>query len=139
MSREQLLTRVPASRRSFSDRGAFTIEAILVVPVLMLLMTALIQCALWAHAEQVVHAAASEGDRVARDYDGGSVAGETRAYSILEGPGSDVQSGNVVVNVDPGDMARVTVTGAALSILPGMKVPVSSMAIGPIQEFRASE
>jgi hypothetical protein len=139
MWREQLLTRDSVSRRSFGDRGSFTIEAILVVPVLMLLVTVLIQCALWAHAEQVVHAAASEGDRVARDYDGGSVAGETRAYSILEGPGSDVSSANVVVNVDPGDMMRVTVTGIALSILPGMKIPVTSLAIGPIQEFRASE
>lgn len=137
MLREQFIK--PRGSRSFGDRGAFTIEAIMVVPVMMLLITALIQCALWAHAEQVVHLAASEGDQVARDFGGGPMAGEARAYSILQGPGSDVTSSNAVVTVDPGDMARVTVTGIALSILPGMTISVSSVAIGPIQEFRASE
>ena len=33
-------------------------------------------------------------------------------------------------------MARITVTGTAISILPGMSLPVGSVQVGPIQEFR---
>jgi hypothetical protein len=136
---EEQLMQSCLNRRSGGDWGAITIEAIIVVPVMMLLLTAIVQCALWAHAEQVVHLSASEGDRVARDLNGGLTAGQARAYSIVRGPGSDLSSSNVVVALDPGDMASVTVTGSTISILPGMAIPVSAVAIGPIQEFRASE
>lgn len=139
MRTDQALMNRRVTGRSIGDPGAVTIEAIMVVPVMMLLLTAIVQCALWAHAEQVVHLAASEGDRVARDFNGGLPAGEARAYSILEAPGSGLSSSNVVVVVEPGDMASVTVTGNAVSVLPGIAIPVSSMAIGPVQEFRASE
>ena len=59
--------------------------------------------------------------------------------SILQGRGSDLSSSTATVVVMPGDMARITVTGTALSILPGMSLPVGSVEVGPIQEFRGSE
>ncbi len=115
------------------------VEAVLVVPVLMLILLAVVQFALWAHASQVAQLAASEGDRVARSLGGGPAAGVGRAQSVLQGPGSDLETSAAVVTILPGDQARITVTGRALSILPGMSFPVSATLIGPIQEFRASE
>ena len=121
------------------DRGSSVVEAILVVPVLMLILLALIQFALWAHAAQVAQLAASEGDQAARAFGGGAAAGEIRADSILRGPGSDLSSSSSSVVVMPGDMARITVAGTAISILPGITLSVGSVQVGPIQEFRGSE
>ena len=115
------------------------VEAVLVIPVVMVILVVLIQFALWAHAAQVAQLAASEGDRAARAFGGGVAVGQARADSILEGPGSALSSSNAVAAVMPGDQIRMTVTGTAISIVPGMVLPVSSVDVGPVQEFRGSE
>jgi hypothetical protein len=112
---------------------------VLIIPVVMLILLIVIQCALWAHAAQVAQMAASEGDQSARSLGGGAITGVSHAESILRGSGSDLASSNAVVEVMPGDLARITVTGNAISILPGLPFPVSSVDVGPIQEFRGSE
>lgn len=118
------------------DRGSVAIEAVLVIPVVMVILFLVVQCALWAHADQVAQLAASEGDRSAQSLGGSPAAGMSRAQSILQGAGSDLASSSVVVAVVPGDLVRITVTGRAVTILPGMSLPVSAVQIGPLQEFR---
>jgi len=125
-------------RRERTDQGS-VVEAVLVIPVMMVILLLVIQCALWAHAAQVAQLAASEGDRAARSPGGGVAAGVGRAQSVLSGPGSDVASASAVVSMLPGGQAQITVTGHALSILPGLSWPVSATQVGPIQEFRPSE
>ncbi len=121
------------------DRGSVAIEAVLVVPVLMVILFLIVQFALWAHAAQVAQLAASEGDRSARSLGGGPAAGVSRAQSILQGPGSGLASSTAVAAVMPGDLVRITVTGRVVAILPGLSLPVSAVQVGPIQEFRGSE
>lgn len=121
------------------DGGSTVIEAVLVIPVLMLLLLIVVQFALWSHAAQVAQLAASTGDRTARSVGGGPAQGVDRARSILSGPGSDVTSSKVSYSILPGDVVEITVTGSAESILPGLSLPVSAKLVGPIQEFRSSE
>lgn len=109
------------------------------IPVIMLLLVVFIQLALWAHAAQVAQLAASEGDRAARSFGESPAAGVTQAQAILTGAGSDLASSHAVIVVLPGDEARITVTGSATSLLPGISLPVSAVEIGPVQEFRGSE
>ena len=115
------------------------LEAVLVIPVIMVILLIVIQMALWAHAAQVAQLAASVGDRTARTMGGGVQAGVKQARAVLGGPGSDVSSSSAVIDVLPGDLARITVTGYAVSIVPGISLPVSAVQVGPIQEFRATE
>jgi len=115
------------------------VEAVLVVPVLMVLLLVIVQFCLWMHATQVAQLAASEGDRVARSYGGGPSAGTESARSVLRGPGSDVTGSSVSVAVLAGDSEVLRVTGRSVSVLPGFSFSVSASAIGPIQEFRSSE
>jgi len=121
------------------ERGSATVEAVLVIPVLMLLLLLAVQFALWSHASQVVHTAASEGDASARSYGGGSQLGEARARDVLRASQSNVIGPTVQVTVLPGDEVKVTVTARAVSILPGIQLPVSATEAGSIQEFRANE
>jgi len=122
----------------FDDRGSTTVEAVLVIPVLMLLLLVAVQLALWSHASQVVHTAASEGDASARSYGGGSQLGEARAHQVLGASQSTVIGPAVQVTVLPGDEVKVTVTAKAVSILPGIQFPVSATQAGTIQEFRGN-
>ena len=121
------------------ERGSATVEAVLVIPVLMLLLLVAVQFALWAHASQVVHTAASEGDASARSYGGGSQLGEARARDVLRASQSNVLGPAVQVTVLSGDEVQVTVRARAVSILPGIQLPVSATVAGSIQEFRANE
>jgi len=121
------------------DNGSTTVEAVLVLPLLMGLLVLLMQMALWAHAAQVTQLAASEGDRSARSFGGGPAAGVSQADSILQGSGSDLASSNAVVTILPGDLARITVSGTAMSIFPGFTHTLTAVVVGPIQEFRGSE
>ncbi len=105
----------------------------------MVVLLAVIQLALWAHAAQVVQLAASEGDRSARSLGGGAMAGVAAARSVVDGPGSDVVATSVTVTVGSDGQARMTIVGHAVSILPGLRLPVASVQVGPIQEFRGSQ
>jgi len=122
-----------------SDEGSSVVEAVIVVPVVMLLLLVSVQFCLWMHAVQVAQVAASQGDRVARDFGGGPVAGTSAAERVLSGPGSDVTGGTVSVSVLPGDSETLQVSGHALAIVPGLSFTVSASSTGPIQQFRGSE
>ena len=126
-------------RRVRSDEGSSVAEAVIVVPILMIVLLVIMQFCLWMHAVQVAQLAASEGDRVARSYGGGPAAGSATAQAVLRGPGSDVTGSSVTVSVLPGDSEVLRVSGRATSILPGLSFTVSASAIGPIQQFRGSE
>ncbi len=126
-------------RQLRSDRGSSVIEAVIVVPVVMVLLLTGVQFALWMHASQVVQLAASEGDRSARSIGGGPTVGVARARQVVAGPGSDVTSPSVTTAVLPGDAELLQVSGTALSVLPGLSFGVSASAVGPIQQFRSSE
>jgi hypothetical protein len=128
-----------AERGSATEQGSAAVEAVIIVPVIMLILVVVVQMALWAHAAQVARLAASEGDRAALTAGAGTAVGVIRARAILTTPGSDVESANAVALLMPNDQISVTVTGRALSLLPGILLPVSATRMGPVQEFRASE
>jgi len=121
------------------EEGSTVVEAVLVVPVVMVILLVAVQFVLWMHASQVVHLAASEGDRSARSLGGGPAAGIATARQIVTGPGSDVLAPSISSAVLPGDAQLFRVSGSAVSVLPGLSFAVSASAVGPIQQFRSSE
>jgi hypothetical protein len=125
--------------RQYRDDGSTVIEAVLIIPVLMILLMVIVQLVLWAHASQVTQLAASEGDRTARSLGGGMPAGISQAQFVLRKSGSSLHSSQVTGTVLPGDQAEITVTGQALTVFPGFKLSVSSVHVGTVQEFRPSE
>lgn len=131
------LRRPVALRGAADDDGSTTVEVIFVVPVLMLLLFLLVQMALWAHAAQEAHLAASSAtEAAAAQGAGGAPAGVSAAEQILHGPGSDISQGNVAVSIEGDDLVVATVTGRALSMIPGLDLTVSAQLSGPVQEYR---
>ena len=114
-------------------------EAVVIVPVLMVLLLIVVQFVLWSHAAQTVQSAAAEGDRIARSYDAGPNSGTAQADAVLQSPGSSVTGGQVTETLLAGDLVELRVSGDAVSIVPWVTLPVSAVQVGPIQEFRAAE
>jgi hypothetical protein len=115
------------------------VEAVLVVPVAMLVLAFALQAALWAHAAQLVQVAAARGDDAARQLGGTVGAGVDAARAFVRTEASGLLSRwNVDGRVLPGDVVEIQVRGKVESLIPGVSLPVSAVRAGPMQEFRIS-
>jgi hypothetical protein len=120
------------------DHGSGSVELVIILPLAMILLVLAVQAALWVHADQVVQLSAAQGEQVAQSFGGSLAAGRARALTTATVAGSDVSRVSVSVALLPADIARVSVSGDAESILPGLRFPVSAVQSGPVQEFRTS-
>jgi Flp pilus assembly protein TadG len=134
----------PAVRRRTSglrpdDRGSSSVELVLLAPALMFAIFLLIQAALYMHARHVALAGAQQGARLARTSSADSNALEqVRAAtgSYLRQLGGGVLSDSQVSVSNANGIARVDVTGRAVSIIPGITLTVRAHSAGPTEAFR---
>lgn len=120
-------------RWSRDERGALSIEFLLVMSALMLVFLLMLQYAMQAHAHRVAQAAAEEALAAASAYDGSAASGEAAGNHYLSDLGSLSRTDVKVRRV--GDMAAVTVTGDGQQVLPFVPVRVSVHLEGPIERF----
>lgn len=124
-------------RRLRGERGDATVEAVLAVPVLLLLIATVIQFGLYYDAAHTVQAAAREGVRAARVEGGSAADGQQRAAEFMATAAPTlVRDVNVVATRDA-DTARVDVRGVVHSIVPGLTLTVHADAESPVERFRA--
>lgn len=120
-------------RRIRDERGALSIEFLLVMSALMLVFLLMLQYAMQAHAHRVAQAAAEEALAAASAYDGSAASGEDAGNHYLGDLGS--LSGTQVTVTRTEDTAAVTVTGDGQQVLPFVPVHVSVHLEGPIEHF----
>jgi Flp pilus assembly protein TadG len=108
---------------------------VLVTPVLILLVTLIIQFALWFHATHVAQAAASDGLASVRVEAGTAADGETRANAILDSLAPTLITDRQVVATRGAQTARVEVTGNSVTIVPGFTLRIHAVAEGPLELF----
>ena len=103
-----------------ADRGDTSVEAALLVPLLLVLTLGLLQVGMYGYGRSLVHAAAQEGSRA------GAREGSTTATATRAATGFLAQAGKGIL-VEPGVSASrtpstvtVTVTAATPSIVPGV-------------------
>lgn len=120
------------------ESGATVLEAVVVIPVAMLVLLVAVQACLWAHANAIVQAAAADGLQHATDLGGSPSAGAERAHQVLDATGSSVVADpSVESQVVDGSQVELTVTGTAESIIPWLHLHVAAVRRAPIQEFRS--
>ncbi|MBF6558566.1 MAG: hypothetical protein IVW52_20955 [Acidimicrobiales bacterium] len=122
-------------RRARQD-GSSVVEAVVVVPALMVLILLTVQAVLWAEAAWVVQAAAGAGQR-ASSLTGSVGPGQAAADQVVAGSGT-LTSPAVQVAIGSGDVVEVQVRATATSVMPWMHFQVSAQRNGPVQEFRAA-
>lgn len=128
---------VSLRRGSTPERGAATLELVVIFPVVLLITFGVLEAALWYHARNVALAAAEEGVRVATG-EGSSVdAGVSEATDFALRAGADDVLSGVTVRPEGDDTeVSITVTGHSLSLFPGWSGhEVSQTASGPVERF----
>jgi len=121
------------AQRIRDERGALSIEFLLVISGLMLVFLLMLQYAMQAYAHRVAQAAAEEALAAASAYDGSAASGEAAGNHYLGDLGG--LSGTDVTVTRTGDTAAVTVTGDGQQVLPFVRVHVSVHLEGPIEHF----
>jgi Flp pilus assembly protein TadG len=125
------------SVRRRDQRGASTLEMVLIAPVLIFALMAIVQFGLYFHAKNVAEQAAQEGAAAARSFDGteSSAQGVTEDYLAALGE-STLQGRSVSVSRGL-ESASVTVRGTALSLIPipGLSLHVEVTASGPVERY----
>jgi len=125
------------------DAGSSAIELVLLTPLLIVIVFGLVQAALVWHAQHVVDAAAQQGARLER-VDAGTAAGaptdpatvRTETISYLHQLGADLVGQPAVSVARTPGWVTVTVTGHAVSLLPGATLSVHATSRGPVEAFR---
>lgn len=123
--------------RGGAENGAGSLEVVLVMAGLIVVITFVIQFALWQHAQHVAVAAAQDGAEAARVEGATSAAGHERARSFLAQTASRLIADPTVEASRDAQVARVTVRGQVSSLLPGLRLPVRASATGPVERFRS--
>jgi hypothetical protein len=120
--------------RRRDQRGSVTLEAVLLFGVVIFTIMMVIQVALFAHASGLADAAAREGTRALR-LSGAPKAGEEQAASFLRQHGAQVVLDPAVGAETRGGVGSVEVTGHAVTLIPGLSLPVRGFSSGPVEAF----
>jgi hypothetical protein len=124
-------------RRCHGEGGVAALEAVIVMPIAMIVLLFTVQACLWAHADTVVGFAASQGVRQATLAGGSTAAGIREAHSTLAATANSiVVDPRVQTRPLPDGRIDLVVSGYAESLLPGLRLPVSAERIGVVQQFR---
>lgn len=116
--------------------GATNVQLAILWIALLLMIVSVVQVALLFYAGQLAHTAAQDGLRSGRYYD---VVSPERARAdaeafLAKAAGTTLQAARVTADLDDtGATLRVTVSGQALSLIPGVPLAVSKQAAGAVE------
>lgn len=117
------------------ERGAASAELVITTPLLLLMLLAIVQFALWSHATHIAQAAASQGLAAARAQNGTTAAGTSSAQQILDQLAAGPLRGATVSTDRGAASASVRINGTATSVVPLLSLPVHAEAVGPVERF----
>lgn len=126
-----------ASRRC-GETGSVSIQMVLLLPVLFAVMFLGMQAALFYHARTVAIAGAEEGARSAGARGGTVAAGTKAAGDFVATAGGDgvLKAASATGSRTP-TTATVTVTGQAMSVIPGWTLTITQSATMPVERLTA--
>ena len=135
-SRSSPLRRRCAAIRRREERGSASLQLAVLLPVLFGVMFLGLQAALVYHARTIALAAATDGARAAAVEGGTSSDGAAAATDFLaQAGGSDVLEHAAVTAQRSAGSATVTVTGTALTVLPGWHPAIRQSATLPAERI----
>ena len=122
--------------RGGRERGSASIQMVVLLPALFAVMFLGMQAALYYHARTVAIAAAQEGARAAAAETGTTGRGTAAALDfVADAGGDDVLTAVSVAGARTPTAATITVTGRALSVIPGWKPRLQQSATAPVERL----
>ena len=125
--------------RAHGEEGQTLLETAIAFPVLLLVALALVQFALYYHAESVVTGATQDGARVAAAEDSGIAAGVAHTQALLQAGLGRSATGVAVQGVDGGDTVEIETQGSLKLIIPwvgGGSLPLRARSVMSKERFR---
>lgn len=122
--------------RRRDERGAVSIEMVVLLPALFAVLFLGMQAALYYHARTIAIAAAQEGARAAAANQAGSGDGVAAAYAYLADAGDSLESSKASAQ-RTSTTATVTVRGHALSVIPGWRPVITQRASAEVERLTA--
>jgi Flp pilus assembly protein TadG len=117
------------------ERGDVTVQAIFIVPLVMLTMFAIVQYSVAWYAKAALNAAAEDGLRAAQT---SADANPTPAAQASINTNARFVSGITITPTTPTPgQLTVTVTGNVAGAFPGLTWTITGRASGPLETFRA--
>lgn len=123
-------------QRPSQESGSVALEAVLVIPAVVLTLLTVIQVALLAYSGHVADYAAREGARSFR-LSGNAADGQAQAEDFLHRLGKATVLDPRITTSRAGDDAVVEVVGHAPALVPGFDLAVSGHSRGPLERFVA--
>ena len=120
--------------RGDEERGSASVEAILIIPVVLLILFGIFQGVVILQANNVAQAAASTAYNTARLFDGSTEEGTAAGNAALTQAGNILSGTNVSVQRTP-ETVTVTITGKAATLIPGLPVAISRTVSGPTERW----
>jgi Flp pilus assembly protein TadG len=126
----------PPGRNVDSDAGSFSLELAVLFPAFLLLILVIVQAALFFFARSVASSAAQQGADTARLQGNNAADGASTATAFIAGQGDGILD-DVAVTTNSGNPTQVsvTVTGRALTIIPGVTFTVRQSATAPRERY----
>jgi Flp pilus assembly protein TadG len=121
------------------ERGDTIVQTVIVAPALLLLIMLVVQFALIAHAQNVAEAAAQEGVSAARRFDATEADGQQAADVALSSLGPRMLTGRSISVGRTPESVTVTVTGEALTLVPGFGRTIVEASSGPVERYVAPQ
>lgn len=129
----------PRSSRRQPDAGYSTVEAVITLPVIIILTMLVVQFALLWHGRHLAHAAAEEGLRAGSGYQSNAGAGRSEADKYLHALAPRMLSRTRVTASRNTDTATVRVQAHVLSVIPFGSFDVDETVSGPVERFVARQ
>ncbi|WP_433697044.1 TadE family protein [Nocardiopsis sp. CA-288880] len=113
------------------DRGSA--DVLFAVPLMFAMLLGILQYGMWTHAHHRAQAVATEALAAGRAFDGSERQGRERGHAMVHDLGGAVLQ-DVRVRVERrAGTTRATVTGTAVSLVPGWYPPVETTLSGPTE------
>ncbi|MEU5958178.1 TadE family protein [Streptomyces sp. NPDC047525] len=108
------------------DRGAMSLEMLIVFPAVLLIILLVVHVGLWWHARNVALSAAQLGVESARVRGAAAGAGTAEARDFLARAGGSISG--ISVSGSKGATVRIRVTGHVDTMIPGLKLTIDQHA-----------
>ena len=123
------------NRSGRDERGSATLQLVVLLPLLFAALFVGVQAAVWYHARTIAYAAAQVGATAAAAENASAGDGIAAATRFAQAKGGDMLTGTTVNGRRMGTTVTVSVSGAALSVIPGMRFRVDQSASAPVERI----
>ena len=117
------------------DRGSSSVEAVITIPVLVIVMMCVVQFALVWHARHTAQAAAQVAARSAAIYQASAADGQADGDAYLSQTAPNLLTGRSVLVTRDVVTVTATVTAGVPSVIPFGSFSVQERASAPVEAF----